>query len=302
MTAWRALRARGHIARAFSSYFDKDGHAKACPMVSEMYSKHRSLGLSVSEAAKIEIATSLAILSSSAITAFWLLFEIFSDTSILEAIRNELSTLSKGELDNDTLPKRKLVDLKDIRACCPTLVATLNETLRYYSTVINIKQVRHDTMLNGQYLLKKDAIIVVSGRSIHYDTSIWGPSAQRFDIGRFLDVNRNKTVLSTSTFRPFGDGASMCPGRIFSTNVILSLAAMIVLQYDLVPDKDEWRAPTTTNSDMWNSMPKPDADVSVSLLRRRGEEELAWDYTWGNREGEANCSLRSKRFSGMLFT
>jgi hypothetical protein len=43
-------------------------------MIPEMHELNKSHGLSTDEAAKMEMATSLAMLSSGAVTAFWLLF------------------------------------------------------------------------------------------------------------------------------------------------------------------------------------------------------------------------------------
>ncbi|RMZ68719.1 cytochrome P450 [Pyrenophora seminiperda CCB06] len=88
-----------------------------------------------------------------------------------------------------------------------------------------------------------------------------------------------KNLASTSAFRPFGAGATMCPGRHFSTNVILSLVAMIILKYDVSPVAGWWAAPTKHNADFWNAMPKPDWDVKVKL-EKRAEEKIEWKFIW----------------------
>jgi cytochrome P450 len=158
----------------------------------------------------------------------------------------------------------------------------LNETLRYHSTVINIKQVQHDTTLADQYLLKKHAIVMIPGQSIHHNTDIWGSTANTFDHTRFLSADSKKHLSSTSAFRPFGAGVTMCPGRHFSTNVMLSLVAMVVLQYDVLPQEEQWVAPSKRNVDLWNAMPKPDWDVSVKLVKRVEEKEVEWKFVWGD--------------------
>jgi cytochrome P450 len=70
----------------------------------------------------------------------------------------------------------------------------LNETLRYHSTVINIKQVQHDTTLADQYFLKKHAIVMIPGQSIHHNTDIWGSTANTFDHTRFLSADSKKHI------------------------------------------------------------------------------------------------------------
>jgi cytochrome P450 len=275
LTARKALRARSRIISAFKKYFERDGHLQAFPMIPEMHELNIGHGLSTEEAAKMEMATSLAMLSSGAVMTFWLLYHILSDSRVLTSIREELGTVTK----NTTADLVMVVNLSSVKNNCPTLVAMLNETLRYHSTVINIKQVQHDTTLNGQYHLKENGIIMIPGQSIHHNKGIWGPSSHTFDHHRFLTSESKKHLSSTSAFRPFGAGTTMCPGRNFSTNVILSLVVMVILRFNVIPKDGEWRQPTKRNADMWNAMPKPDWDVKVKI-EPRGEEKVQWKFVW----------------------
>jgi cytochrome P450 len=219
------------------------------------------------------------MLSSGSNTKFWLLYQIFSNRQALQYIRIEMDTISMADMDT-SIPKHKLVELNQTRAHCPTLVAMLNETLRLHSTAISIKQVQHDTMLANQYLLKKNAIVMIPGQSIHHNKDIWGPNADVFDHHRFLSPDSKKNLASTPAFRLFGAGVAMCPGRHFSTNVILSLVAMVVLQYDVLPAGGQWTSPTKGNADLWNAMPKPDWDVDVEFKRRVDEKDVEWKLVW----------------------
>jgi cytochrome P450 len=280
VTARKALRARDRVIDAFRKYFETGGHLQAFPMIPEMYDINKSHGLASEEATKMEMATSLAMLSSGAVTTFWLMFHILSNTNVMQLIQVELHAISQDEAENaDAIPRTKVLNMAIIKDNCPALVAMLNETLRYHSTVINIKQVQHDTKLADQYLLKKHAIVMIPGQSIHHNTGIWGPGANSFDHTRFLSADSKKNLSSTSAFRPFGAGVTMCPGRHFSTNVILSLVAMVVLQYDVLPLEGKWVTPTKKNADLWNAMPKPDWDVSVKLVKMM-EDGLQWKFVW----------------------
>jgi hypothetical protein len=279
LTARKALQARGRVIDAFKKYFETGGHLQAFPMIPEMYEASKSHGLASGEAAKLEMATSLAMLSSGSNTAFWVLYQIFSNTSALQDIRRELLDISVLDLSSD-VPKRRIVNLIQIRAQCPLLIAMFNETLRYHSTVINIKQVQRDTALADQYLMKKHAIVMIPGQSIHHNKDIWGPHADVFDHLRFLPMDSKKNLGSTSAFRPFGAGVTMCPGRHFSMNVILSLVAMVVLQYNIAPTEGQWKTPTKRNADLWNAMPKPDCDVDVNFSRRSDGKIMEWKFVW----------------------
>jgi cytochrome P450 len=261
---------------AFKDYFHNDGHLQAHPMIREMYETNRKIGLPSEEAAKMELATSLAMLSSGAITTFWLLFQIYSDVDTLRAICLELSAISEEQESCNASKSRKL-RLNDIEARCPILAAMFYETLRYHSNVISIKQVQHDTILDDQYLLKENGIVMIPGHSVHHNQHIWGHNADVFDHTRFLCSEGMKMRLDTGIYRPFGAGATRCPGRMFSTNIIMGLASMMVLQYDVLPLTGEWIAPTKLKADLWNAMPKPDQDIDVDIMARRNDE-IDWNF------------------------
>lgn len=95
-------------------------------MVIENYNTARKLGLTTEETAKLELATSLAILSSGAYTTWWLLYHIYSDSSVLETVRKEL--LGITDLNDTTHQRRHTPKTNTIKVDCPTLVALLYET------------------------------------------------------------------------------------------------------------------------------------------------------------------------------
>lgn len=244
-------------------------------MIPEMHELNKSHGLTTEEAAKMEMATSLAMLSSGAVTSFWLLYHILSNPDLTASIREELNSV----ISSTAFDLVKVVNLSGVKDNCPTLIAVLNETLRYHSTVINIKQVQHDTTLADQYLLKKNGIVMIPGQSVHHNKDIWGPSADTFNHHRFLSPISKKNLSSTSAFRPFGAGVTMCPGRHFSTNVIMGLVVLVLLNFDVVPLEGQWKQPTKYDADMWNAMPKPDQDIDVRFEPRTGEQ-VKWRFVW----------------------
>ncbi|KAF2679764.1 cytochrome P450 [Lentithecium fluviatile CBS 122367] len=286
LTARKALRARSRIHIAFTKYFETGGHHQAFAMIPEIFEWNRRSGISLPEAAKLEMATSLAMLSSGAITAFWLLFHICSNPEVLEQCRAELAELVSTKTESTADAQVKVVDLSLLKKKCPTMIAMLNETLRYHSTLINIKKVDHNTTLAGQYLLKKDAIIMIPGTAVHHDPEIWGPSATTFDHRRLATSEGQKKLQSTLSFRPFGAGSTMCPGRHFSTNVMLSLVAIVLLQFDIKPAEGRWVMPTKWKADLWNAMPKPDADIPVRINPRESVQAVHWKFVWGDNAGQ----------------
>jgi cytochrome P450 len=280
LTARKALLARCRIVAAFQTYFEAGHHLEAFPMVPAMYEANLNSGLSAHEAAKMEMATSLAMLSSGGITAFWTLYHILSNPDVVRDCRNELlncvSTTTPTATGNLTV-----VDLSLIKAKCPTIMAVLHETLRYHSTLVNIKKVSHDTTLAGEYFLQKDAIVMIPGTAAHHNTEVWGENAEAFDHRRFLTPAGLKKLGISTAYRPFGAGVTQCPGRNFSINIILSLVAMVVMQYDVDTVDGDWNMPTKWNADLWNAMPKPDTDLQVKFTPRKEAEGVEFKFVWG---------------------
>jgi cytochrome P450 len=286
ITARKALNARARVIKAFQKYFETGGHTQAFAMIPEMFNTNVDHGLSTLEAAKMEMATSLAMLSSGAISAFWLMFHIASDPDALRDCRQELHNLIVKEADTPS-GKANVVDLSNVKTRCPTLMAMWHETLRFHSTVINIKKVQHNTTLASHHFLKKGAILMIPGTAVHHDTNTWGPSASQFDHKRFLTAAGRAKRANTTAYRPFGAGTTMCPGRHFSTSAVLSLVGIVLLQFDVEPAEGQWQMPTKNNADMWNAMPKPDQDIPVRICRRSDQDasHTEWKFIWGATTG-----------------
>lgn len=62
----------------------------------------------------------------------------------------------------------------------------------------------------------------------------------------------------------------------------MSLVAMVVLQYDILPKEGQWKTPTKRNADLWNAMPKPDWDLDVEFVGRVGEKDVQWKFVWAD--------------------
>ncbi|KAF2635590.1 cytochrome P450 [Massarina eburnea CBS 473.64] len=284
ITARKALQARDRITTAFQKYYATGGHLQAFAMIDDMYRKNLESGLSKVDSARMEMATSLAMLSSGAITQFWLLFHIVSDAEILAAVRKELLLLVVKETKTAT-GYAKVVDASKIKTECHTFIAVFNEMLRYHSTLINVKKVAHDTTLDSKYYLKQNGTIMIPGTAVHHDTDIWGATAESFDHTRFFDPKGLKNLTNSTAFRPFGAGSTMCPGRNFSINLIHTMAVMLLLQYDFVPVGGVWNMPSKHNADLWNAMPKPDEDVRVEVTPRKDAWGVEWKFIWGDDGG-----------------
>ncbi|MCJ1310073.1 hypothetical protein MMC25_003734 [Agyrium rufum] len=103
-----------------------------------------------------------------------------------------------------------------------------------------------------------------------------------------------KTVSSTATsrpaasYRPYGGGSTICPGRHFAAAEIFGMVGMMVLRFDIEPVDDkadgtakrkkEWVLPKPEQKSLVTAVFGPDRDVRVRLRRREGMD--------GKREGK----------------
>lgn len=170
-----------------------------------------------------------------------------SRPALLHDIRSELRT---NAFDIDSSTGIHIISLTSIRQNCPLLLSTFQEVLRTRSVSASLRYVYNDMILGERYLLKKDAIVQVPSGPLHTDHLLWGADAGAFAPRRFIrteleESNGNKIKAppqDTGAYLPFGFAPSMCPGRHLATGEILALTAMLILRFDIVPERG-WTAP-----------------------------------------------------------
>jgi cytochrome P450 len=218
----------------------------------------------------------IALLVNTNPAMFWLLFFIYSNSALLADIRAEVdSTLEISNSADGSLTR--FLDLTKVKSKCPLLASTFQETLRHKGMISSIRQVMEDTVLDGKYLLKKDALVQMPARVVHMDAAIWGPDVEEFNPRRFLRSSNTKKA-SASGFRAFGGGTMLCPGRHFATTEILSMVAMCIVRFELRPVSGEWTMPTTKNTGVAAAVMEPDQEVEVEVILRNGFEEGTWRF------------------------
>ena len=273
-----------NCVRAFVEYLEQGRHEDAYELVRNRKALHDEHGVSIADQARLEMALSFAFNSNASITVFWVLNNIFSRPDLLAEIRDEVRTNALVAPDS--------ISYAALRQSCPLLNSVYRETMRITAPLTTARVVLEDTVLADTYLLRKDAIVQIAGAALHADTTVWGPDAASFNARRFLySANGTKSTLDgsipaskgeqvhPSAFRSFGGGISYCPGRHFAAMEIVSLAAVLVCGFDLVPQvgragvqfdppRDDKRFPF--------AVIKPLAPLDVRLERRKGMEDVVW--------------------------
>lgn len=272
-------RARSELADVFQQYFENyvPGQTQSSAMIRARYSAATKYGVTPWNQGRLEVGTLLGILANAIPSSFYMLVHIYSDPALLQDIRDELEDTSVLNVPGET--KRSLCVIT-MREKCYLLHSTFQELLRLHAQGAGARFVREDTLLDGQYLLKKGMVVQMPMAVMHSDPSIWGPDAQEFRPRRFLKQNAagNESKAALTAYRPFGGGASMCPGRHFATLQVLAWTAYMILRFDIVPSHGEWSIPETKQESLATNVFPPMKDLKVRIIPRQGFDDNGWDF------------------------
>lgn len=105
----------------------------------------------------------------------------------------------------------------------------LNEALRLWPTAPAFSlYAKEDTVIGGEYELKKDDEIMVHLPQLHRDQSIWGDDVEDFRPERF----ENPSAIPQHAFKPFGNGQRACIGQQFALHEATLVLGMILKHFD----------------------------------------------------------------------
>ena len=277
ITARKGIAGRAIVAKALEQYYRDDGLMAGSIFAKKRYEVAEKNGVALEDIAKFEVSVLIAIVANTPPAAFWTLFFIYSTPGLLDDIRREIDAVVVTNKEGDELTRS--LDIKSLKEQCPLLTSTFQETLRYTSIGTSVREVMEDTILDGQWLLKKGAMVQMPSRIIHKDPSLWGPDVDEFNPRRFMKDSEAQRSGSTARKRPspgclrtFGGGTTLCPGRHFATNEIIALTALFVLRFDMAPSSGTWSMPTTNNANMSVIVLQPDTECEVEVTRRKGFE------------------------------
>ncbi len=156
--------------------------------------------------------------------SFWILAHLLHKPALLEAIREETA---HGIMD-DSPNVAYLVEH------CPRLEATYHEVLRLQVSNSLMRHVTAPTKMGGK-LLQRGRNVMVPYRLLHYDREAWGANVSSFDPERFLN---KKELVRDPSYRPFGGGQHLCPGRFLAKQAIFSFVALALSRFDMCLDSE----------------------------------------------------------------
>ena len=153
LTARNGIAGRARVAQAFERFYKDEGHKSASRLAKSRYEVAVKHHIPLEDVAKYEVGGAVAILANTIPAAFWMVFFIYSTAGLLDSIRKEIDSVIT--VNEDTHGLTHNVDIKSLKQHCPKLISTFQEMLRYCATSVSVRQVMEDTVLDGQWLLKK---------------------------------------------------------------------------------------------------------------------------------------------------
>lgn len=276
VTASKAYRGRESLVRALEVYLENGHHKMASKIVQRRVEISLQHGWTLRATARSELSFLFAGIVNATTSTFWILLQIFADPPLLSAVRKEITQVVRegGSSDKDSDPKKCRLNITDLKDRCPMLVAVYRECLRLGSDNYSTRMVKENTLLAGRYFLKKGAVVQIAGGVMHADQSIWGDNVEDFNPGRFLEPkqqsgNTKQNQIHPAAFRAFGGGKTLCPGRHFAMNEILSIVSLVILMFDIeAPDGDRINVPRKNDGVLPVHILEPISPVKVLISRR----------------------------------
>ncbi|KAI1870662.1 uncharacterized protein JN550_005205 [Neoarthrinium moseri] len=169
--------------------------------------------------------------------AYWLLAHLLDTPDLLAALRAETAAAfdQAGNLD----PAR-LHDA-DHNRC---FEAVWNETIRMSAYASSVRYITRDTIIGGK-LLRRGHRLMIPYRQLHFDEDVFGPGVNEFRAARFgFDIaatdRKNykengayQKLTRGDSWRPFGGGVTMCPGRFIARRSVHIFVALLLHRYDV---------------------------------------------------------------------
>ena len=168
----------------------------------------------------------------------------------MEDIRDEISYCvgSDGEIDS-----RRITEI------CPVLMAALNEVLRLTNTD-SARKVEQPVVI-GTKTIPPGGRLFLPHRQMHRDEAVVGKDPESFKLRRFYDNDLDRHP----SFKPFGGGASLCPGRHIAKLEILSFVAFVLHHYDVEPHSSYPGLPRRNERIPTMGVPNP-VDIDTILV------------------------------------
>jgi cytochrome P450 len=185
---------------------------------------------------------------------------MLSDYKLVDIVREE----TRGAfLEGSEYP-----DIKYLEEKCPNLGAIWHETIRLSAYSSSVRYIIKDTKIGGK-LLRKGHRVMLPNRQLHFDKKVFGDDVYEFRHTRFID---DKNLVRTASWRPFGGGITLCPGRFIAKQAVISFIAITLQRFDIEVFGEKNFPRMEDGSPVLGIMSRhADDDVSIRLTPRKSK-------------------------------
>ncbi len=276
VTAKAGSTARSIVCKAFRFYFSEGHHLSGSILTRARVDYLTRFGVTLEDVAAFEGGGALALMANTYPITFWMLRYVYSKPEVLQECRDEIANITKPSKKDGV--SCSLIDVDAIKTSCPLLTSILQETLRYVGVGSAVRELTDNTLLDGQWHLRKGMKVITPSNVLHTDKIIWGSDADVFQHRRFIGAEGRTKLLNPVAFRAFGGGTTLCPGRHFATTEILATAAMLIARFDIKPAIGAWPEPNRENSKLWAQIIEPPHDIQMSIVERVECKGQLWRF------------------------
>lgn len=233
----------------------------------------------ISQIASDILDISLESTPSTSGTLYWILMELAADPSLVTALRDEISAVTKsqrGKLPATHLNELRLMDSvmrESIRVNCFSHIILYRRLLAPFTPTSS-----HDHKIPT---LPAGTTIAVDAHAINFSPELWGPNdpyvfdAYRHFNARKKEGNENKYKFANLGFDSphWGDGPQACPGRIFADNTVKILLTHLVERYDWRFQTEEGETKKPEKGQMPNGSMYPNMSTKLMFRNRERNEK-----------------------------
>ncbi|KAG8068294.1 hypothetical protein GUJ93_ZPchr0005g14991 [Zizania palustris] len=173
---------------------------------------------------------------TSAVTATWCLMLLAAHPEWQDRARAEVLEVC-GDRARAATPDFDMVSRMR------TVGMVVQETLRLFPPSSFVVRETFWDMQLGRLLAPKGTYLFVPVSTMHHDTVSWGPTARRFDPGRFRDGVAAACKHPQASFMPFGLGARTCLGQNLALVEVKTLVAIVLARFAFALSPDYKHSP-----------------------------------------------------------
>ncbi|KAK8037681.1 hypothetical protein PG991_001027 [Apiospora marii] len=239
----------------------KEQRSQASWAMTSVLDGMENVGMDMESRASMILMIFWAAVSNEHNSCFWLLTNLLYDDSLMRLAQSETESAWKtGQLD-----------IKTLCANCPNLDSIFNEVLRLNNTAAAARVVSQTVILGGKEL-RPGSTVVMPFRQLHLAEDAWGADVSEFRPSRFLE---RKSLARSPSFRPFGGGSSLCPGRTLVRHEVFGFLSVLLRRFhlSLATDKSGKRPPFPRLNSITPSFgingPVPGMDVIIHIAERK---------------------------------